>query len=210
MQKSPKPTDSKIVVFGKTGVGKSALIVRLLTKRFIWEYDPTLEWTYRHALIIDDENVILEILDTGGQSETPHKEGQVKWGESFLLVYSIDDRDSFEQIPSIKMYIDDIKGTKSSPCIIIGNKADLDHIREVKQEEGEALAEELCCSFFECSASDGDENVAESFHELHRELKRRKVIESRGRRRSSAAAQQVIHVLNKVFHGHKDKDKVHA
>uniref|UniRef100_A0A3B3DT39 small monomeric GTPase n=1 Tax=Oryzias melastigma TaxID=30732 RepID=A0A3B3DT39_ORYME len=44
-----------------------ALVVRFLTRRFIWEYDPTLESTYRHQASIDDEVVTMEILDTAGQ-----------------------------------------------------------------------------------------------------------------------------------------------
>uniref|UniRef100_A0A8C5WQU7 small monomeric GTPase n=1 Tax=Laticauda laticaudata TaxID=8630 RepID=A0A8C5WQU7_LATLA len=46
-----------------------ALVVRFLTKRFIWEYDPTLESTYRHQATIDDEVVSMEILDTAGQMQ---------------------------------------------------------------------------------------------------------------------------------------------
>uniref|UniRef100_A0AAQ5XNN3 small monomeric GTPase n=1 Tax=Amphiprion ocellaris TaxID=80972 RepID=A0AAQ5XNN3_AMPOC len=64
MAKSP---EVKLAVFGRAGVGKSALVVRFLTRRFIWEYDPTLESTYRHQANIDDEVVTMEILDTAGQ-----------------------------------------------------------------------------------------------------------------------------------------------
>uniref|UniRef100_A0A4W5RA24 small monomeric GTPase n=1 Tax=Hucho hucho TaxID=62062 RepID=A0A4W5RA24_9TELE len=64
MAKSP---EVKLAVFGRAGVGKSALVVRFLTRRFIWEYDPTLESTYRHQATIDDEVVTMEILDTAGQ-----------------------------------------------------------------------------------------------------------------------------------------------
>uniref|UniRef100_A0A8C6UGZ6 small monomeric GTPase n=1 Tax=Neogobius melanostomus TaxID=47308 RepID=A0A8C6UGZ6_9GOBI len=64
MAKSP---EVKLAVLGRAGVGKSALVVRFLTRRFIWEYDPTLESTYRHQANIDDEMVTMEILDTAGQ-----------------------------------------------------------------------------------------------------------------------------------------------
>ncbi|XP_054229661.1 ras-related and estrogen-regulated growth inhibitor isoform X2 [Homo sapiens] len=37
-----KSAEVKLAIFGRAGVGKSALVVRFLTKRFIWEYDPTL------------------------------------------------------------------------------------------------------------------------------------------------------------------------
>lgn len=39
--------------------------------------------------------------------------------------------------------------------VIIGNKGDLDHSREVKTEEGIKLAEDLDCNFYETSASEG-------------------------------------------------------
>uniref|UniRef100_A0A670Y2K7 small monomeric GTPase n=1 Tax=Pseudonaja textilis TaxID=8673 RepID=A0A670Y2K7_PSETE len=65
-----KSAEVKLAIFGRAGVGKSALVVRFLTKRFIWEYDPTLESTYRHQATIDDEVVSMEILDTAGQVRT--------------------------------------------------------------------------------------------------------------------------------------------
>lgn len=45
----------------------SALVVRFLTGRFIWEYDPTLEAAYRHHTMVDDEVAVMDILDTAGQ-----------------------------------------------------------------------------------------------------------------------------------------------
>lgn len=74
---------------------------------------------------------------------------------------------------------------------------DLLHERRVTADEGEALAQELACAFFETSASDGGEEICEVFYELHRDIKRRKMMESKGRRRSSA--QQVKNVLNRML-----------
>ncbi|XP_072047852.1 ras-related and estrogen-regulated growth inhibitor-like isoform X1 [Amphiura filiformis] len=188
----------RLVVLGRTGVGKSATVVRYLTKRFIYEYDPTLEFTYRHQTSIDDEVVTMEILDTAGQEETIHREGHIRWADGFLLIYSITDRKSFEDIVQIKNYLDEIKKARNVSLVIIGNKNDLDHIREVSLEEGEKCAQDLACAFFESSACSGDENIREAFHELYREVRRRKAIENgKGRRRSSI--QQMKQVLNKTF-----------
>lgn len=44
----------------------SAIVVRIMTGRFIWEYDPTLEAVYRYNTTIDDDQAIIEILDTAG------------------------------------------------------------------------------------------------------------------------------------------------
>uniref|UniRef100_A0A8B9G5Z7 small monomeric GTPase n=1 Tax=Amazona collaria TaxID=241587 RepID=A0A8B9G5Z7_9PSIT len=47
--------------------GFHALTVRFITRRFIGDYDPTLEMIYRHVAVIDGEMVHFEILDTAGQ-----------------------------------------------------------------------------------------------------------------------------------------------
>lgn len=194
--KSKSSADSKIVVLGRGGVGKSALVVRFLTRRFIWEYDPTLECTYKHTTVVDEETVTMEILDTAGQEETIHKEGHVRWADGFVLVYSINDRQSFQDIYNIKTYLDEIKKTNVQ-CVLVGNKDDLHHERKVSYLEGQKLATDMACAFFETSARDGGHEVFELFHELHRDIKRRKLIEGKPRRRSSA--QQVRQVLNKMF-----------
>jgi hypothetical protein len=47
----------------------AALVVRFITRRYIGEYDPTLEKLYTFNTLIDSEMASLEILDTAGQ---PH------------------------------------------------------------------------------------------------------------------------------------------
>ncbi|XP_070199716.1 ras-related and estrogen-regulated growth inhibitor-like [Littorina saxatilis] len=189
-------TDTKLMVVGMAGVGKSALVVRFLTNRFIWEYDPTLEATYKHAANIDDEPAVLEILDTAGQDETIQREGSVRWADGYVLVYAINDRSSFESVSAIKQYLDDVKKTNVQ-CVLVANKSDLLHERRVETSEGEALAQDMACAFYETSASDGGSDITELFHELHRDIKRRKMVENKGRRRSSA--QQVRSVFNRVL-----------
>ncbi|PVD34070.1 hypothetical protein C0Q70_05332 [Pomacea canaliculata] len=177
--------------------GRGALVVRFLTNRFIWEYDPTLESTYKHLTTVDDESVVMEILDTAGQEETIQREGGVRWADGYVLVYAINDRSSFGAIPSLKQFLDDVKKTNVQ-CVLVANKVDLLHERRVEQcSEGEALAQDMSCAFYETSASEGGEEITELFQELHREVRRRKAMETKGRRRSSA--QQVRSVFNRVL-----------
>ena len=56
---------------------------------------------------------------------------------------------------------------------------------------------------FETSASDGGDDITELFYELHREIRRRKMIENKPRRRSSA--QQMRQVFNKMFKTQNNK-----
>ncbi|TNN54601.1 Ras-related and estrogen-regulated growth inhibitor [Liparis tanakae] len=216
MAKSP---EVKLAVFGRAGVGKSALVVRFLTRRFIWEYDPTLglwstvllnprgskvptldpqESTYRHQANIDDEVVTMEILDTAGQEDVQQKEGHVRWGDGFVIVYDITDRGSFEEVAPLRSLLEDVKRPKNVPLVLVGNKSDLDHVRQVGTEEGERLAAEMACAFYECSACANEGGtVAEAFHELCREVRRRKAVQGKARRRSSTT--HVKQAINKML-----------
>ena len=114
-----------------------------------------------------------------------------------MLVYSVIDRQSFEHTKSLKRYIDEVRKARNVSCVLIGNKADLGMRQCVSHAEGEALAAELACAFFETSASEGSGEINEAFNELCREVKRRRALEGKSRRRSSA--QQMKQVLNKML-----------
>ncbi|KAG8513811.1 Ras-related and estrogen-regulated growth inhibitor [Galemys pyrenaicus] len=155
------------------------------------------ESTYRHQATIDDEVVTMEILDTAGQEDTIQREGHMRWGEGFVLVYDITDRGSFEEVLPLKNILDEIKKPKNVTLILVGNKADLDHSRQVSTEEGEKLATELACAFYECSACTGEGNITEIFYELCREVRRRRMVQGKTRRRSSTT--HVKQAINKML-----------
>ena len=89
----------KIVVLGAGGVGKSALVFRLVSGNFIEEYDPTIEEAFRKIVVVDNKKIELDILDTAGQEEFSSMQGTwMKKGDGFLLVYSITSEESFKQL----------------------------------------------------------------------------------------------------------------
>ena len=58
----------KIVVMGGGGVGKSCCVFRLVHDRFVENYDPTIEDSYRKDdFDVDGSLVSVELLDTAGQ-----------------------------------------------------------------------------------------------------------------------------------------------
>ena len=90
-------TEYKIVVFGAGGVGKSAITIQLVQGRFVKHYDTTIEDNYRRIMNVDGENVCIDILDTAGQDDfCPMRVSCARQGKGFIIVYSIDDRPSFE------------------------------------------------------------------------------------------------------------------
>ncbi|KAL1410238.1 hypothetical protein Q8F55_004243 [Vanrija albida] len=163
----------KVVVVGAGGVGKSSITIRFLSSRFEDNhYDPTIEDNYLRQLVVDDEAVQLEILDTAGQEEyAPMADGWFRFGRAFLLVYSITDRASFDVLPALHTAIKVAKDAPAVPLVLVSNKCDLEHRRQVSSAEGQALARSLRAPFVETSALDGF-NVDIAFDELVRRVRR--------------------------------------
>ncbi|KAI5952242.1 RAS1 [Candida jiufengensis] len=156
----------KLVVVGGGGVGKSALTIQLIQSHFVDEYDPTIEDSYRKQCTIDGEQVLLDILDTAGQEEySAMREQYMRTGEGFLLVYSINSRNSLEELQSFYEQIQRVKDSENVPVLVVGNKCDLEMERQVSYEEGQALANSFGCPFLETSAKMRI-NVEEAFFDL--------------------------------------------
>ncbi|KAL9645908.1 hypothetical protein ABK040_001017 [Willaertia magna] len=163
----------KIAVVGGGGVGKSAITLRLINNTFIEYYDPTIEDSYSKELTVDGKVVKLEILDTAGQDEYQIlRDTFMRDNDGFLLVYSITDKHSFEEMENkfIKHIIQCKDGNSNIPMILLGNKCDLDNLRKVTLKEGREFAKKLEIPFFETSAK-GNVNILEGFSQLIREMK---------------------------------------
>lgn len=157
----------KLVVVGGGGVGKSALTIQLTQNNFVDEYDPTIEDSYRKQCVIDSEVVILDILDTAGQEEySAMREQYMRTGEGFLLVYSVNSKNSFEELMVYYQQILRVKDSDYVPVFLVGNKADLsDDEREITFEDGAKMAKQIHAPFLETSAKENI-NVEDAFFGL--------------------------------------------
>lgn len=61
-----KQKSLKVMVLGQSGVGKTAMVVRFITRRYIGEYDPNLEKIYTFNTTLDNDYVQFDILDATG------------------------------------------------------------------------------------------------------------------------------------------------
>ncbi|KAL0196585.1 hypothetical protein M9458_010157, partial [Cirrhinus mrigala] len=112
------------------------------------------------------------------------KEGHMRWGDGFILVYDITDRGSFEDVVPLKGLLDEVKRPKHVPLVLLGNKADLEHARQVATEEGERLAADMACAFYEWGRAEA-------------EIRRRRAVQGKTRRRSSTT--HVKQAINKML-----------
>lgn len=159
----------KIVVVGDGGVGKSALTIQFFQKMFVEDYDPTIEDSYIQHTEIDGQWCILDVLDTAGQEEfSAMREQYMRKGDAFLLVYSVTDKASFMNIRHFHTLILRVKDKDAYPMILVANKVDLVHLRQVSQEQGQELANMLKIPYIETSAKNPPVNVDRAFHEVVR------------------------------------------
>ncbi|XP_031566265.1 ras-like protein 1 [Actinia tenebrosa] len=179
--KDPKEvSELKIVVFGEPAVGKSALTIRYTKQKFEDIYEPTIEDTYPTNVVLDGRSVELSVVDTAGHGIfCQMRESYIKSGDGFLLVYSVTDKESFSAISAIREQILSVKGEKgkintNTAMVLVGNKCDLDDDRQILYQEGDRLARQFSCPFFETSAKD-DVGVEDVFIELTRKIKRSKM-----------------------------------
>eukprot|EP00057_Strongylocentrotus_purpuratus_P007658 XP_011662132.1 PREDICTED: ras-related and estrogen-regulated growth inhibitor [Strongylocentrotus purpuratus] len=125
----------RVVLLGVPGVGKTALTVRYTTRRFIGDYDPTLEYLCRHQTRVDSKDVTMEIQDTAGQDYLGHRSRYAIWGDAFLFVYSITDRNSFETIVNCKRSIENVLQTCDTIQYDPGEETDGQHEKGREQAD---------------------------------------------------------------------------
>ena len=97
------------------------------------------------------------------QNQLGKRDEDITQSDAFILVYSITSRESFEEVIKLKRLID-VARNSTAVSIIIGNKKDLHHFREVGSDEGRNFADKSGCHFYEIS-------VAEGYHETYRVFK---------------------------------------
>ena len=152
----------KIAVLGKALVGKTALIYRYLNDQ-IPTRETTVEDQYKKKLKINDNEFELDILDTAGQDDYQTMlEDWIEFASYFLLVYSIEDKESFEQVQKNYEKIVNKKGKNFYGVVIVGNKCDLEENRQIKKEDVEEYANKIKVGNIETSALNNI-NVNEAF-----------------------------------------------
>ncbi|KAH3759175.1 Ras GTPase [Pelomyxa schiedti] len=164
----------KIVVLGPGAVGKSALTISLVSHHFVSVYDPTIEDSYRTQAEIDGKVAVLDILDTAGQDEySAMRDQYLTLGNGFLFVYAINSRESFEDLPLLRMRLYKVKDKDYSeqlPIVLAGNKCDLINDRQVPVAMGEQRAQEWNCKFMETSAL-SRVNVENAYYEIVKQIR---------------------------------------
>ena len=149
-------------------VGKSSLTYRFINYNAPQEHDPTIEDRYTSIINIEGKDYEIEILDI--EEEHQNKmEMFLGFGEGFLLVFSINDHESFEYLKGI--YTKILKGNHGIVCpiLLVGNKQDLSNERKVQFDEAKKLADSWKIDYMETSTKT-NYNCKEVFESLAAEI----------------------------------------
>jgi small GTP-binding protein len=161
----------KIVVLGSGGVGKSALIIQHVQGHFVTSYDPTIEDSHKKTMTVDGRDISLDILDTAGQDDfAPVRSTYMRSGNGFMVVFAVNDQNSFNQVDTFQEQIRAAAERDDVPIVVCGNKCDLKE-RIVTKDAAEQLCRECHLTYFDTSAMK-NMNVAESFTELCRQMRK--------------------------------------
>jgi small GTP-binding protein len=141
-----------MVIMGPSCVGKTSIITQLMHNQFEIKHRPTLQAMYRRQFQVGATKITLNIEDTGASfaEEFPAMaEVSLQHADGAVLVFSVADTESFEQVSKLKDFI--LSKRPTMPIVIVGNKADL--TRRRPYDEIEAM---VCidweCGYVECSA----------------------------------------------------------
>jgi small GTP-binding protein len=159
----------QILLIGDSLVGKTCLIQRYVNGTFKDDYITTVGLDYHTKLeIINNLNVSVKLWDTAGQERfkalTP---SFFRNAEGVVIAYDVTNSESFD---NLKFWISSIKTNLFEknifiPIIIIGNKIDLEDMRDISKDIANKFAKENNFKYFETSAKTG-EGVDEAFRDL--------------------------------------------
>ncbi|RZR91473.1 hypothetical protein BHM03_00019588 [Ensete ventricosum] len=162
----------KVVLIGDSGVGKSNLLSRFTRDEFSLESKSTIgvEFATR-SIRVEDKVIKAQIWDTAGQerfgfltSLPPITSAYYRGAVGALIVYDITRHVTFE---NIERWLKELRDHTDSNIVImlVGNKADLRHLRAVNTEDAKDFSEKEKAFFMETSALESM-NVENAFTEV--------------------------------------------
>jgi Ras-related protein Rab-11A len=164
----------KVVIIGDSAVGKSNLLSRYARNEFNLHSKATIGVEFQtQSMDIDGKEVKAQIWDTAGQERFRAVTSAYYRGAfGALLVYDISRRSTFDNVGRWLQELNKFNAAHSDTTVakmLVGNKCDLENIREVPTEEGKALAEAEGLFFMETSALDST-NVKTAFEMVIKEI----------------------------------------
>ena len=188
----------KIIILGSVGVGKTCIITRYKTGKFLEDIPPTQGSNYVQIIKnINNKNYIFNFWDTAGQEKyNSLTQSFTKNSQIVILVYSIVDKKSFE---ALDFWLDLVKkenGDTGYTLGVAGNKSDLYQDSKVPDIKGKEYAEKIGAIWKSTSAKEDSKSIEELINELTENYIRENNTKNRG---------STIKLNNKFFNKKQEK-----
>ena len=159
--------EARVITLGDSGVGKANFIFRFIDDKFSLNYFSTfgIDTKFKNVKLDNGCEIKFKIYDTAGQERFKSiSQNYIKKANGILLMYSISDKASFNNIENWMTNIKENSGNKNA-IVLIATKCDLNEERVVSKESGEALAKQFGINFYETS-SKSNINIKEAFFDI--------------------------------------------
>ncbi|XP_031129146.1 ras-related protein RABA1f-like [Ipomoea triloba] len=190
----------KVVLIGDSAVGKSNLLSRFTHNEFNQDSKSTIGVEFATRTIEVDKKVIkAQIWDTAGQERyRAITSAYYRGALGALLVYDMTRRVTFE---SLVRWLKELREHTDQHIVLmlVGNKADLRHLRAVTTDDSKVFAERENTFFMETSALEAI-NVENAFSEVLSQIYRmisRRALDAGGSNPANLPKGQIINVGNK-------------
>ena len=158
----------KIIFLGEPTVGKTTIINKYSNKDFENNYTTTIGLDFLSKTIQKKDFILkVTVLDTAGQERFRSiLPSYIKGADGIFLVFDLTQKSTFQSLPEWVELIKDNKEKYS--LIILGNKKDLNEIREVSNDDIEEFKTKNEFKILEISAKNIDDinNAFDSMYEL--------------------------------------------
>ena len=191
----------KILTIGESGIGKTCVLRRFVENKFLKNHLATIGIDFKtKTLNINNQEIKLKIWDTAGQERFRNITTQYyKGADGIVLVYDVTDEASYEKIRDWMEQILSNTQQEEIGLVLLGNKCDMEP-RNVTEEMGKKMAEELKVNYFETSALTG-QGIKEAFEQLTRDI-----MKKRGVGETNSDGRGLDLSKNKKKNGKGDKD----
>jgi len=160
----------KIVLVGDSAVGKSNLLWRFTKNEFYEETKSTIGVEFAvKSVQVEGKTIKAQIWDTAGQERYRDiTSAYYRSAVGAMLVYDISKKDTFD---NIERWLTELRQHADTNIVImlVGNKSDLRHLREVPTDKAREFCQENGLSLVETSAKDNS-NVDFAFQKLITEI----------------------------------------
>ena len=150
----------KLIIIGSVSVGKTSLLIRYATGKFQSSTKSTSTASYISKIkTVNNKSYELRLWDTAGQEKYRSlTKIFIKDAKIAILVYAIDDENSFKDLD---MWLNIVKDINNENIIlgVAANKADLYANAKVTDEEGKKYAEKIGASWSSTSSLLDDNGI---------------------------------------------------